>query len=65
MNTEEILSVTDILAVDRVERAFAEGQIVDRIEKVGFPGTVISNETIDFIRENKRSFLVIFKITDR
>jgi hypothetical protein len=62
VNGKEILLMTDVLGIDGIKITFAKRKIMDRIEKVGFPYPVISNETVDFIGKGKFRFGIIFKI---
>jgi hypothetical protein len=65
MDAEKTLVMADILRIDRVEIALAKRKVMNGIQQVRLAGTVISNKTIDFVREKKRRFLVILKICDR
>jgi hypothetical protein len=51
-----------ILCVNRIEIALAKAEIVNGIEQVGLPYTIIPDETIDAGREGNFSFGQIFKI---
>ena len=54
----------DILAVDRVKKAFAKGQIMDRIEDIRLPFAIIACEAVDMAAEAKSGLGVILKIND-
>jgi hypothetical protein len=65
VDTEKHLMMPDILGVYWIKIAFAERKIVDCIQEVRFPRSVITYKTIDLIRKMEYSFPVIFKIGDR
>jgi hypothetical protein len=51
MDSEIILLVADVLAIDRIEITFAERKVMNGIQKVGFPYPVVTDKAIDLIRE--------------
>ena len=59
---EIILLVADVLAVDGVEVALAEGKVMNRIQQVGLTNPVIPDKTIDLVGELVISLGIILKI---
>ena len=47
MDGKEFLSAADVLAVDRIEKALAERQVVDGIQQVGLSDPVVAHQTVD------------------
>ena len=47
VNGEELLSFPNVLSVDRVEVTLAEREVIDGIEEVGLPHSVVADETVD------------------
>ena len=43
MNSKKIFPVPDILSIGRIEIAFAEGEIIDRIQQVGLTHSVVAD----------------------
>ena len=62
LQKEMFLPMPDIVGVNRVKITFCQGEIIDGIKKVGFPGTVIPNKTIDLLAKRQLQLVVIFKI---
>jgi len=57
--------MSDILVIHKIEITFTEGKIMDSIEKIGFPCSVIAYETVDLVRKLQGSFRIILEIGDR
>jgi len=61
MDGEKILSMADVLCIKAGKTTFAKGEIVDGIKQVGFPDTIVPDETVDLLRKDKLSMGIIFK----
>ena len=48
LKNKKILSKLNVLRGDRIKIAFAQTQMIDRIEYIGFTLTVLTDKTIDF-----------------
>jgi ABC-type antimicrobial peptide transport system ATPase subunit len=59
---EKFLAKLDILAVDRVEIALAEGEIVDCIEQVGLARAVVAHEAVDIVAQLHVNLAVVLEI---
>jgi hypothetical protein len=57
--------VPDILAIDNIKIRFADRQIVNGIEQVGFSDAVVPDKAIYLFRKRKISVFIIFKIKQR
>ena len=64
MDHKKILGMTDILAVDRVEVTLAESQVMDRIQEVGLPDTIITYKAIDLVGEQVFCLRIILKVCE-
>jgi hypothetical protein len=51
-----------VLRVNRIEIAFAEGEVINSIQDVGFAHSVIANETVDVVRKFKFRFGIVLKV---
>ena len=62
MYGKEILVQTNVLAVDGVEIALAEGEIVGGIEQVGLPRPVVTHKAVDIATEFDISLRVVLEV---
>src|SRR3546814_3282727 len=62
LDDKHILSVPDLLAVNRVEIAFAKIQVVNGIQEVGFPCPIVSGKAVYQGSELQLGFRVIFEV---
>ena len=63
MDGKIILAKTDILAIDRVEIALAEREIVDSVEQVGFSGAIVAHKAVDVVAKGDIGLRIILEIT--
>ena len=61
---EEVGIVAHHLGIFRIESTLAEGEIIDRIQQIGLPLTVVSDETVELGRKVQRSRLYILVVYD-
>jgi hypothetical protein len=52
----------DILRIRKIRLTFAEREIVECIQEIGFPHSIITKEAIQFLRKQKFGFMNIFVI---
>jgi hypothetical protein len=64
MNGKKRCVVPDILLIDRVEIAFAKGQVMNGIQEIGLSCPVQADEAIDLIRKVKFGLRIILEIGD-
>ena len=53
---QELLVMRDVLAVDCVAMALAEGELVDSVQQVGLAHAIIAHEAVDLRRKRKIRF---------
>lgn len=64
-NKEKVLVMGDILRCNGIEIAFAQCKVVNRIQDVGLPYTVIANKTVDFAVKFEFSGFKILVVNER
>src|SRR5690606_24119817 len=64
LHHEPVRIATDLLRVDRVEKALAERQVVDGIQQVGFSGAIRAGKRIHIRRKLQGGFGIILEIKD-
>jgi hypothetical protein len=62
VNGKEILSMTDIVRIGGCKIAFAKGKVVDGVQEVGLPRTIVPHKAIDLVGELEYRFFVVFEI---
>jgi hypothetical protein len=62
LNNGYIGAVPDILRVEQVSMAFAERQVINRIEQVGFTHAIVSQKAINLGRQTQIGLLNVFII---
>ena len=62
LDDEKILVVIDDLRVDWIVRAATEREVIDRVEQVGLPLAVVTNETVHFRRQLQRGLVDVLII---
>jgi len=54
--------MTDILGIHGIKIAFGHGQVINGIQKIGFTGPIIPNETVDLLAERQLKLIIILEI---
>ena len=62
VNAEEILVMPDIELVGGVEEAFAEREVINRVEDVGLPCPIEADKTIHLLRKRQVGGLAVLEI---
>ena len=62
MNGKEILVVTDVLLVGRAEKAFAKREVINRVEDIGFAGSVKPHKAIHLLRKQQVGCFAVLEI---
>ena len=57
-----LLSMPNVLGIDRVKIALRHGEIIDCIQEIGLTGPIIPHETIDFLTEIQLQLVIILEI---
>jgi hypothetical protein len=52
----------NILAVNGVEITFAERQIINGIEQIGFARTIVTGKTVGSFIEQELRLMIVFKV---
>ena len=65
LNHKKVLIMHHILRINRIRGTFAEREIIYRIQQVGLPHPVLSDETIHLVREIQLHLLQVFIIQNR
>jgi hypothetical protein len=62
LHHQEILIISYILAVYRIQVAFTEREIVNGIKKIGLPHAIFPNKAIDLCRKWNVDLFIILKV---